>query len=84
MKTQENLGYFIKQIENSFQVSVLVIEAFFLGIFLVEMTSFMFLSQHRDTQAIFYCVNQSMAVLLIKFFLFGCSTMIFVFLFQPP
>ena len=29
-----------------------------LGIFLVEMTSFTFLSQHRDTQAIFYLLNK--------------------------
>ena len=28
-----------------------------LGIFLVEMTSLMFLSEHRDTQAIFYLLN---------------------------
>ena len=30
---------------------------FLLGIFLVEMSSFMFLSQHRDGQAIFYLLN---------------------------
>ena len=30
---------------------------FSLGIFVVEMTSFVFLSQHRDTQAIFYLLK---------------------------
>ena len=30
----------------------------FSGIFLVEMTSFMFLSQYRDTKAIFYLLNK--------------------------
>ena len=30
---------------------------FSLGIFLVEMMSFMFLSQHKDSQAIFYFVK---------------------------
>ena len=33
---------------------------FSLGIFLVEMTSFVFLSQHRDTQAIFYLLNTAL------------------------
>ena len=32
-----------------------------LGIFLVEMT-FMFLSQHRDTQAIFYLLNRNLFI----------------------
>ena len=74
-KTQKNLGYFIKQEENSFRspycdrnmndaISTGKIPGntwlrlvFLLGIFPVEMTSFMFLSQHRNTQAIFYLLN---------------------------
>ena len=32
------------------------------GIFLVEMTSFLFLSQHRDTQAIFYLLNTNIYI----------------------
>ena len=47
MTSRKNLDYFIKQIENKFRVSVLV-----------EMTPFMFLSQHRDTRAIFYLLRK--------------------------
>ena len=35
---------------------------FSLSIFLVEMTSFMFPSQYRDTQTIFYLLNTNMVV----------------------
>ena len=41
---------------------------FSLGIFLVEITSFMFLSQHRDTQAIFYLLNRDTKVIFYLFY----------------
>ena len=70
-KSRKNKRYFIKQIENSFRVSVVWQKQEWHHLNWkntgkhsatrnwksVEMTSFMFLSQYRDTQAIFYLLN---------------------------
>ena len=72
-KTRKNLGYFTKQIENRLRVSVRegnvndaiptrkkyqkILGYASYAFFPVEMTSFKFLSQHRNTQAIFYLLN---------------------------
>ena len=69
-KTRQNLGYFYKTNRNrdrnmndaistgKIQENTRLYLVFSPGIFPVEMTSFMFLSQHGDTQVIFYLLNK--------------------------